>query len=117
MHSKLNFSRIAAAFLILVLPALAQSCDVEIQPDYGAPVAHGGWEYRIIANGLQRPRGIVVDSHGALLVVDSGVGIKRLVLDDKGGTCFSVSEQSTLVERSEVGFALLPLHGENRSWC
>ncbi|CAI4219511.1 unnamed protein product [Parascedosporium putredinis] len=88
-------------------PALAQSCDVaEIKPDYDAPVAHGGWEYRIIANDLRRPRGIVVDSQGALLVVDSGVGIKRLVLDDKGGTCFSVKEQETLVGASDLNHGI-----------
>jgi len=106
MSPKLNFSRtFAALLLILASPASAQSCDVTaITPDYKAAVAHGGWEYRIIANGLRRPRGIVVDSSGALLVVDSGSGIKRIVLEDRGGTCFAVREQTTLVGLSEVCF-------------
>lgn len=78
------------------------SCNNDLAPDYKAPVAADGWSYRLIAQDLTSPRSVVVDPRGGLLVLDSGVGIKRLVLDDDGGTCLSVRNEQTLVSSSSV---------------
>ena len=70
---------------------------------YPAPVAASGWSYRLVANGFTKPRGIAFDSAGALLVVDSGVGLARLTFHDEGGTCLSVANKTMLLESDEVG--------------
>jgi glucose/arabinose dehydrogenase len=79
--------------------ALAQtSCSSpsSITPKYPAPSVAAGYHANIIANGLNTPRGLVFDSSGNLLVVESGKGITALTLDDGGGSCLSV-KSSTLV--------------------
>ena len=70
---------------------------------YPAPVAASGWSYRLVANGFTKPRGIAFDSAGALLVVDSGVGLAHLAFHDEGGTCLSVANKTMLLESDEVG--------------
>lgn len=69
---------------------------------YPAPVAASGWEYRLVAQNLTRPRGILFDSDGALLVIDRGAGILRFEVDDNGGTCVSVGEPTTLTDDEDV---------------
>ncbi len=52
-----------------------------LEPKYPF-VAAPGISPRVLANGLTRPRGLTLDKHGTLLVVESGLGITRLVLDE-----------------------------------
>lgn len=61
-----------------------------------------GWTAQLIANGLTKPRGIVFDNTGALLVVEQGVGILRVMFTDSGGTCLAVNQTSTLVDNTDV---------------
>lgn len=91
----------------LVLAALvgssaAASCSNSLSVSYPAPVAADGWSYRLVAQNFTKPRGILFDSDGGLIVVDSGVGIKHLALTDDGGTCVSVDKQTTLLESEDV---------------
>jgi hypothetical protein len=46
---------------------------------------------------LARPRGMVFDKRGRLLVVENGKGISALKLNYEGGACVSSTEKPTLV--------------------
>ena len=85
--------------------ASAQQCTYKtIQPKGSEPATAPNWEYSVIANKLTRPRGILFDSEGALIVLDSGNGIIHMKLDDNdaGGRCLRVSSRTTLLEKSDV---------------
>lgn len=95
------------AILASVFPAFAadddnSSCSYDLSVSYGDPVAADGWSYRLVAKDLERPRGILFDTEGALLAVESGVGIVHLELEDNGGTCLQVKEKKTLVKNEDV---------------
>nr|6H7T_A Chain A, Soluble quino protein glucose dehydrogenase [Trichoderma reesei RUT C-30] len=77
-----------------------------LQVTYPAPVAADGWEYRLISTGLTAPRSIVFDSTGGLLVLDAGVGVRRLTLQDNGGTCLSVTANATLIADTALNHGL-----------
>ena len=81
----------------------AQSCNSNnLSVSYPAPVAADGWNYRLVAEGLTRPRGILFDSTDGLVVVDAGHGLVHLSLKDEGGTCVSVAKKTTLVENENA---------------
>lgn len=69
---------------------------------YPAPVAADGWSYCLVASNLTRPRGILVDTEGGLIVVDRGVGLVHYKLREKDGDCFEVDETKTLVDDEDV---------------
>lgn len=75
-----------------------------LETSYPAPKAADGWSYRLVANNLTKPRSIVFDRRGGLLVVDSGVGLFHFSFEDNGGTCLSVDRKTTLVENKEVRY-------------
>lgn len=81
----------------------AGACPTVLKPSYEAPVVGSGWTAQLIATGLKKPRGIIFDQNGALLVVQQGSGIVRLTLTDNGGTCLAVNQTSNVVENSDVG--------------
>lgn len=98
-----------ATFLLsslLLATTSAQGCSNSKEVDYQSPVAADGWSYRLIADDFRRPRGIVFDDDGHLLVVDSGVGIVRVQLKDDGETCISVEDKTTIVEDDELNHGL-----------
>lgn len=102
-------ARTTAAGLLLAAAANAQSCGYNnLEVDYPAPEAADGWSYRLVAKDLTKPRGILFDSEGALIVVDSGAGLVRFTLEDEGGTCVSVGEKTTLIEDEDVSTPNLP---------
>ncbi|KAK4062752.1 CAZyme family AA12 [Trichoderma aggressivum f. europaeum] len=92
----------------------AQTCSNKLNTTYPAPVAASGWEYRLIANGLTRPRGIAFDADGGLLVVQSGVGLTHLTLDDDGGTCLTVTSNTTLIADPNLNHGLA-LSGDGKT--
>lgn len=77
-------------------------CSNDLKPGYDSPVPADGWSYRLIANGFTTPRGIRFDSQGALLVVEEGARITRVVLQDDGGNCFSVKSNNAVVDNTSV---------------
>lgn len=95
---------LVGSLLLAATTARAQdSCSSNtLSVSYPAPVAASGWEYRLVAQNLTRPRGILFDSDGALLVVDRGAGILRFEIEDNGGTCVSVGEPTTLTDDGDV---------------
>jgi len=84
----------------------AQSVTCNLEPEYATPVMADGWESRLIVNGLNRPRSILFDTAGALLVVEQRTGITHLRLADGNGTCLSVQEETSLVQDSELNHGL-----------
>ena len=98
----LLFAAVVALLYYVQSTAAADTCANTLTTKFSAPVVAGGWSYRLVANGFKRPRGILFDQEGGLLVVDSQVGITRLALTDGGGTCLSVSKQTAVVSSSDV---------------
>jgi glucose/arabinose dehydrogenase len=100
--------RSAAATALVATSLLAQagaaqdSCSNTLAVEYPAPVAAEGWSYRLVANNFTKPRGIVFDNDGGMLLIDSGVGLVHLSLKDDGATCLSVADKKTLVENEKV---------------
>ncbi len=84
--------------------ASAQDVTCNLTPDYPAPVMADGWESRLIMTGLSRPRSILFDSEGGLLVVQQRAGITHLQLADGNGTCLSVARRTELVRDSQVSY-------------
>ncbi|KAG5973313.1 hypothetical protein E4U55_000592, partial [Claviceps digitariae] len=85
-------------FLAVALYAgltLATHCG-DLTPKANPRVA-SGVQFKVLANDLKRPRGIVSDSKGNLLVVEAGgSGIRRIVLNHGRGlnnTCVMSSTQ------------------------
>ncbi|KAL8675727.1 MAG: hypothetical protein Q9186_007649 [Xanthomendoza sp. 1 TL-2023] len=60
----------------------------------------------LVATGLTKPRSIAFDSAGNLMVVESGVGITNLALQDAGGTCLSVKSRKAVIEDSDLNHGL-----------
>ncbi|KPM37874.1 hypothetical protein AK830_g8709 [Neonectria ditissima] len=107
---------VAVAFTTSVLfvsstaAAASGSCSNDLTVAYDKPVAADGWSYRLVGDGFERPRGILFDTEGALLVVDSGVGIVHLSLQDDGGTCLQVKDKKTLVEDEDLNHGIALSH-------
>jgi hypothetical protein len=91
----------ALAALLFVSSSLA-ACPNVLIPSYELPLVAPGWQAQLIANGFKKPRSIHVDSEGALLVVDSGVGVRRLTFKDEGNTCLTVTENKLLINNTGV---------------
>lgn len=88
-------SQILFAIAALQARALAQSCP-SLTADYPAPSVASGYEARLVAQGLEKPRGIVFDNNGNLLVVERGVGITAFTVDDSD-SCVSLKDKKTVV--------------------
>lgn len=83
------------------------SCASALRPSYPAPSLAPGYKAQLIARNLTKPRGLIVDSDGRLLVVQQQVGITSLRIRDRGG-CLGVSEKTDLVKDADLthGIAL-----------
>jgi hypothetical protein len=81
----------------------AGPCPTILTPSYSAPVVGTGYTYQLIVTGLTKPRGLIFDSNGALLVIQSGVGLTHISFNDNGGTCLSPSLTTLLVNDTTVG--------------
>ena len=90
----------------LILPALGEipsSCLSTLTPTNSikSSVA-SGYRAALAATGLTVPRGIQFDKSGNLLVVEQGVGLTSLHLEDNDGICISVKSQNSVVESTNV---------------
>ncbi|RSL48735.1 hypothetical protein CEP51_015589 [Fusarium floridanum] len=101
-----SLPRILTSLLLSISLAKAQSSDQckinNLKTSYEAPVAADGWSYRLVASELSRPRGILFDTEGALIVVDTGVGLVHLELEDQGRTCLRVRKKTVLLENEDL---------------
>ncbi|KAF2271537.1 uncharacterized protein EI97DRAFT_504937, partial [Westerdykella ornata] len=75
--------------------ASAECPSSTIEPLHARPSVASGWSARVVASGLTRPRRMVFDGEGGLLVVEWGVGIARVRVG--GGGCVGMGEEG--VER------------------
>ncbi|KAH7151756.1 hypothetical protein B0J13DRAFT_470245 [Dactylonectria estremocensis] len=100
------FAVTSSALFGSVWAADSSSCANDLSVAYDAPVAADGWSYRLIANDLERPRGLLFDTEGALLAVDSGVGIVHVELQDDDGTCLQVKSKKTLVKNEDLNHGI-----------
>lgn len=98
---------VALSSLLSGIASAQQSCSNNLSVTYPAPVAASGWQFRLVANGFTRPRGIAFDSDGGLLVVESGAGVTHLTLDDEGGTCLTVKSKKRLIADENVSFCVI----------
>lgn len=103
--------RSTIAALLLAFGAGAQSCSHSLSPSYPAPVVAEGYAAQLIISGLTKPRSILFDTEGALLVVESGVGITHIALQDDGDTCIGSGNTTRLIDNKQVIY----LSGKNRN--
>ena len=76
------------------------SCPV-LRPSYPAPSLAPGYKAQLIARNLTKPRGLVVDSDGRLLIVEQGVGVSSLSIKEQGG-CLTPSQKSYVVRNANL---------------
>lgn len=81
---------------------LATACSSVLAPKYSPPTVGSGWTAQLVANGFTKPRSLAFDALGGLLVLDSGVGIKRLVFADHGGSCLIPDDPTLIVNSTSV---------------
>lgn len=60
------------------------ACSSTIAPQNAAPSVAPGFRVEVVVNQLTRPRSLHFDSEGALLVVESSQGVKRIKLTGDG---------------------------------
>ncbi|GJN66878.1 hypothetical protein PLICBS_000900 [Purpureocillium lilacinum] len=109
--------RVVAATALLLLaggPAAAASqCD-DKKPT-SSPVTAPGVAYKVLLNDLARPRGVVTDAQGNLLVVEQGgKGVRRVVLDDGAGVDVCVKESAQLIDESTLNHGIA-LSGDGKT--
>ena len=80
-------------------PATA-SCPV-LQPSYPAPSLAPGYKAQLIARNLTKPRGLIVDNAGRLLIVEQGVGVSSLSIKEQG-PCLIPSPKSEVVRNANL---------------
>ena len=79
------------------------------------PVVGSGWTYRVVAAGLQDPRGLAFDADGGLLVVEQRSGVRRLTFGGGGDgsgngndTCLALRQNTVVVRNENVRVPLFP---------
>ncbi|KAK3333867.1 hypothetical protein B0T19DRAFT_483830 [Cercophora scortea] len=92
-----------ATLSLLALGHIAGAqCANALAPSYEAPVVGDGYSAQLIVAGLSKPRSIIFDTNGALLVVESGRGVTHLDLSDGGGTCLAAKKTTVLINNSNL---------------
>lgn len=90
------------AQVLLFGQALAQaSCSALFNPTYPSPSLASGYQARLIATGLTRPRGMVIDANNNLLVVEVGRGVTSQSIVDNSG-CVSLANRHDVVRDTSV---------------
>jgi glucose/arabinose dehydrogenase len=81
----------------------SSSCSAPaLTASYPTPSAASGYSARLVASGLQSPRGIKFDTKGRLLVVKQDLGIQAITFNDGGGDCLSVKTKEDVVTDANV---------------
>ena len=98
------FASVLSACVYPVLSASAASCaTTSLTPTNSVkPSVASGYQLALIATGLTQPRSIKFDTLGNLLVVQDGVGVANLVLQDDGGICLSVKSKKDVIKDKNV---------------
>lgn len=98
----------ALAVSLSISTVLAQNCP-NTWGNYDPPVIASGWSAQRLVGGLTFPRHMVFDDQGTLLVVDRGVGV-RAVKVNQNGRCVSLQSNNILIQDNQLnhGIALHP---------
>ena len=91
-----------APFVVSAQSTTPAACPTVLKPSYAAPSLAAGWSAQLVATGLTKPRSIMFDSNGHLLVVQQGAGIINLELTAGDGTCINVAKKTNLINSEEV---------------
>jgi glucose/arabinose dehydrogenase len=94
---------------VLVAFASAQSGSTacsSISPSYPSPSLASGWTAQLVATNLTKPRSILFDGEGNLLVVQSGAGIVALALGGNEG-CVTETSRTVVVDSTAVSVTLV----------
>ena len=114
-----TLTTLLASLSLLLDNAKAQytgACTASVSGRIPAPSVAPGYEARLVAGGLESPRGIQFDSAGHLLVVEKGSGVTALTFTDDGGACMQESRRQTVVDDSDVrNEPPLPFQGVDRT--
>ncbi|PKS10956.1 hypothetical protein jhhlp_002715 [Lomentospora prolificans] len=81
-------------------------CENVIVPNYQTPSLASGWQGQLVANGFKKPRTLHFDTEGNLIVLDAGVGVRRVKFTDNGDTCLQVAENQLLVDNKDLNHGL-----------
>jgi glucose/arabinose dehydrogenase len=66
-------------------------------PKYAAPIVAKGFTARVVISGLTRPRGMVFDTEGNMLVMQNRKEITAFRMSNDGG-CVKVTGKSTVLD-------------------
>ncbi|CAD6448336.1 cc94c2f2-758e-4046-afb1-fbad1bacdc5a [Sclerotinia trifoliorum] len=77
-------------------------CPTILEPAYPAPSLAAGWSAQLIAQGLTKPRTILFDTNGGLLILQQGFGIAHIKWTDNGSTCLQNPVQTIVVSSTVV---------------
>lgn len=83
-------------------PLVLSACPTILQPAYPAPSLAIGWSAQLIAKDLTKPRTVLFDTSGGLLILQQGVGIARIKWSDDGSTCLQDPVQTIVVSLTVV---------------
>jgi glucose/arabinose dehydrogenase len=98
-------SFVALLMLFVSNDLAASTCSDSLIPTNSIrPSAASGYEAALVATGLTKPRSITFDTLGNLLVVEQGVGITNLVLQDDGGLCLGVKSKRKVISNSDASY-------------
>ena len=96
-------STLLVALWVLPSLGLAQNCTGQATPINSIkPVIAPGWEWAVVATGLNTPRAIEFDLQGRLVVVARGTGVAVLELEDNGGTCVTEKSRNFIINSTRV---------------
>lgn len=88
-------NKVLFATAVLQARAVAQSCP-SLTADYPAPSVASGYEARLVAQGLSKPRGLLFDENNNLLVVEREVGVTGFKVEG-AGSCVTLKDKRTIV--------------------
>ncbi|KAM3449440.1 hypothetical protein MY3296_006905 [Beauveria thailandica] len=104
--------------LVVAIAAVAQTAAATACPGPAPasnPQTADGVAFKVLQNGLAKPRGIVMDSEGNLLLVEAkGKGVTRVVLDDAEGLDVCVSSSAQLIDDSTLNHGIA-LSGDGKT--
>ncbi|KAI4604220.1 hypothetical protein KJ359_000351 [Pestalotiopsis sp. 9143b] len=98
---------LAGAVLHLsVANAADDSCSNVLVPSYSAPVVGSGWTAQLAVTNLTKPRGIIFDSNGHLLVVQQGVGVIGITFKNESTECLETAGSGSIINNSGLNHGI-----------
>ncbi|KAF3019699.1 hypothetical protein E8E14_007112 [Neopestalotiopsis sp. 37M] len=99
---------VAGALLHLSVANAADdgACSNILTPSYSAPVVGSGWTAQLVVTGLTKPRGIVWDSNGHLLVVQQGVGLTGISFSENSTTCLGAATSGSIIDNPDLNHGI-----------